>query len=113
MHTTRKADQAGALPSAGDAPGAADKLGKAVNSIVTMILDPPGHWSGRDGSWTAHDVLAHLVFWHETYVSVLAALLNDEKPRLLTGSFRELNERAVRQNAGQPVTNLVERFRSA
>lgn len=90
------------------------RLNDEVNSFSTLVRDFPHGAEVRHGSsWTPHDVLAHLVFWHENYASILSAVLNGEQPRLLVGSFRELNDQAVAENAGQPVPPLVNRFKAA
>ncbi|MCA9390169.1 hypothetical protein KC571_02090 [candidate division WWE3 bacterium] len=36
--------------------------------------------------WSAKEIIAHLVFWHEYYVTVLKALANDEDPPLMEGT---------------------------
>ncbi|HET9780880.1 MAG TPA: maleylpyruvate isomerase N-terminal domain-containing protein [Candidatus Dormibacteraeota bacterium] len=56
---------------------------------------PAGARIGAHGDeWGTHEVLSHLVFWHETYVRIVRALIRG-KHTALTGVFRDFNELAV------------------
>lgn len=55
----------------------------------------------------------HLVFWHETFVSTIQALLDQRQPSLPRGTFAELNAAAIQSNAAVPVADLLERFGAA
>lgn len=48
-----------------------------------------------DGYQTAREVLAHLVFWHREYVTIIQALNAGHKPQLRQGTFAELNAAAA------------------
>jgi hypothetical protein len=60
-----------------------------------------------DGNQTAHEVLAHLVFWHREYVAVAQALLARRQPDLRLGTFTELNALACQEFAGEPLPALA------
>lgn len=44
-----------------------------------------------DGNQTAHEVLAHLVFWHREYAHVISALVDCRQLTLRSGTFNALN----------------------
>jgi hypothetical protein len=58
-------------------------------------------------------VLAHLVFWHETYVGIIRALVEGRQPRLATGTFKDLNAHAVRELESETIPRLLERLARA
>jgi hypothetical protein len=60
-----------------------------------------------DGCQTAHEVLAHLVFWHREYVSIAQALASGRQPELRFGTIVELNARAYQEFAGMSLPALV------
>lgn len=88
------------------------KLRRTVESLISYIHGlPPEH--PAPAAWGPREVLVHLVFWHETFVATIQALLDGREPSLPAGTFAELNAAAVRANAAVPVDNLVQRFRAA
>lgn len=92
--------------------GALLKLRQAVESFVAYIGSlPPDQLA--PAAWGPREVLVHLVFWHETFVSTTQALLDLQEPSLPRGTFAQLNAAAIRASAGVPVPDLVERFRVA
>lgn len=64
-----------------------------------------------DGFQTAREVLSHLVFWHQEYVTIIRAILSDQNPELKQGTFDELNAAAAcqfeRNSMGQMSRQLV------
>ena len=60
-----------------------------------------------DGFQTAHEVLAHLVFWHREYVAIAQALASGRQPELRSGTIVELNARAYQEFAGMPLPALA------
>ena len=60
-----------------------------------------------DGCQTAHEVLAHLVFWHREYVAIAQALASGRQPELRSGAFAQLNARACQEFAGMPLPALA------
>lgn len=88
------------------------KLDQTVESFVAYIESlPPGALAPR--AWGPREVLVHLVFWHETFVATIEALLDQREARLPQGTFAELNAAAVKTNAGATISELIERFRRA
>ncbi len=55
----------------------------------------------------------HLVFWHEQYVAIARALLEGERSRLVTGSFKQANARAVETNRADSINSLLARLAAA
>lgn len=89
-----------------------EKLRRTVESFIYFMNRlPEEHLAPAD--WGPREVLVHLVFWHETYVSTIEALIAGRTPDLPEGTFAELNAQAVRQNAEVPIARLLERFRKA
>lgn len=60
-----------------------------------------------DGYLTAREVVAHLLFWHQTYVQTAGALLNGRSPTLPQGSFAELNAQAADQLSTVPYQQML------
>jgi hypothetical protein len=65
------------------------------------------------GEWGPREVLCHLVYWHETYVSILHAMNLHEEPMLKEGVFREFNRLAVEELGHVPADVLVSRLETA
>ncbi|WP_324716669.1 DinB family protein [Carboxydochorda subterranea] len=91
---------------------AALRLRAAVASFASYITGLPESFL-QPGEWGPREVLVHLVFWHETHAATIGALLRGEEPALPVGTFAQLNARAVRANADQPITRLIERLEAA
>ncbi len=60
-----------------------------------------------DGYWTAHDALAHIVFWHCQAVSVAHSLIEGREPTLAEGPRIELNHCACEELSHQPPAALA------
>jgi hypothetical protein len=89
-----------------------EKLRSAVASFVDFIAKLPAG-DLAPAPWGPREVLTHLVFWHETMVSTIEALLAGRTPDLPQGTFAEVNARAVASNRDVPVDRLLERFGAA
>lgn len=91
---------------------AVEDLQAAVDEFVRRYgaLDGP---ELTGGEWGPREVLCHLVYWHETYVTILRALNNHEAPPLKTGVFREINDLAVVELGHVPADVLVNRLETA
>ena len=63
--------------------------------------------------WSAKDTLGHLTFWHESFARNLFALAHGEKPRLLKGSLKEINQLSVASTALDPIEALLNRMELA
>lgn len=69
--------------------------------------------AGEPPNWGPKEVLAHLVYYHELYVSELEALLRGEDYDPPAGSREELNKRAVKASRVTPADALAQRLRAA
>lgn len=87
-------------------------LHEVVNDFIAYISRLPADALKPD-VWSPREVLVHLVFWHERYISIISAALDGREPDLLTGSGKALNAMPVRENAGAPIGLLIERFQAA
>ena len=47
--------------------------------------------------WTAKDVLAHIVMWHESFANNIVDLINNNELNLLKGLLYEINENGVNE----------------
>jgi hypothetical protein len=88
------------------------QLEQAVEAFCRFIEDLPEE-ALAEQAWGAKEVLAHLVYWHEVYVSQAQCLLSGEPVPILQGRYRDLNALAVERSRGVPVAELVRRFRAA
>ena len=66
-----------------------------------------------DQEWGPKEVLAQLVYWHETYVALLQARLAGRPYPLPEGRFRDINAKAVAEGRQRSVAQLVARLRAA
>jgi Mycothiol maleylpyruvate isomerase N-terminal domain len=88
------------------------RLDAAVDAFARTFLFAPPPAPVYPG-WRPHEVLAHLVFWHETYARILQALNAGREPVLMEGVFREFNRQAVDRLRNVPEPALLERLRHA
>ncbi|MBN2472238.1 MAG: DinB family protein [Anaerolineae bacterium] len=63
-----------------------------------------------DGYQTAHEVLAHLVFWQCEHLGIAQALAAGEQPDLKTGTLADLNRGACEELRSEPVDALLARL---
>jgi hypothetical protein len=73
---------------------------------AALFFETTDEWLA-DGCQTAHEVLAHLVFWHREYVAIAQALASGRRPELRSGAFVELNARAYQEFADMPLPALA------
>ncbi len=66
-----------------------------------------------DQEWGPKPVLAHLVYHHELYVTLVQASLAGRPVAPPKGRFRDLNADAVAASRGIPVAELADRLRIA
>jgi hypothetical protein len=66
-----------------------------------------------DEAWGPKEVLAHLVYHHELYISLVDAVVAGTPVAPLTGRFRDLNARAVAASGGLGTAELASRFLAA
>ena len=73
-----------------------------VHSLPAAKLEP------RKGKpWGPREVLIHLVFWHEQYAQIAAEVLTGKRREMLRGTFKQINDWAVSQNAAASVEDLL------
>jgi len=60
--------------------------------------------------WTAKDVLAHIVLWHESFANNIMSIINDEEPNLLKGVGTEINENGVKEYKKYSIEKLKEKL---
>ncbi len=63
--------------------------------------------------WDAHDVLAHLVSWHESFALNMALLARGEPPQPPRGTLADVNRDGVLRLRGQSILQLNRRMRKA
>jgi hypothetical protein len=88
------------------------KLRETVEGFCRFIESLPPQATSEQ-TWGPKEVLAHLVFHHQSYVSQLEAIKDRKEPIPPEGLYRELNARAVAESRGVPIGVLLERFRDA
>jgi hypothetical protein len=76
-----------------------------INSIPADKLKP-----SLSAEWGAREIIIHLVFWHEQYVAILQEVVVGRNPKLLKGTFKETNHRAVKELLPIPISQLSTRF---
>lgn len=91
---------------------AAKTLCEAVDEFCHFIEELP-NTALVEKAWGPKEVLAHLVFWHESFVTQIEALLAQESIEIPEGRFRDLNEQVVKASYSASVDELVCRFRAA
>jgi hypothetical protein len=87
-------------------------LEQAVEAFCSFIEALPED-AMVEQNWGPKEVLAHLVYWHEVYVSQAQSYLRGEPVDLPQGRYSDLNARAVENSRGIPVAQLTARFRAA
>jgi len=87
-------------------------LDDAVDEFVRAFQSAPPSDPVYPG-WRSHEVLAHLVFWHETYAGILQAVRAGREPVLMEGVFRDFNRQAAERLRSVPGRVLIERLQHA
>jgi len=91
---------------------AVDQLREAVNAFGGFIAELPDS-AVVEKACGPKEVLAHLVFWMESFVDQTAALLSNQPPEPPHGSFDDLNARAVAASRGVSVDAFLRRHQAA
>jgi len=91
------------------------KLDQAILSFITFARSLPARMMepSKTEHWGPREVLVHLVFWHEQYNQIAAAVAANQQPKLLPGTFKEINRLAVAQDISTPIEELVARWTRA
>lgn len=92
--------------------GQVGELRATVESFCRFIENLPED-ALTEREWGPKEVLAHILFSHESYVAQVEALLAGEPFTPPRGRFSDLNARAVAASRGVPVAELVRRLREA
>lgn len=85
---------------------------KILETLSTTVADAAAFFSSAspilsNGRYTAHSVLAQIVFWHERYLEVLQALAAGQPPILIEGTTEMLNAAALHRYAGDTMPDLA------
>lgn len=88
------------------------KLETTVETFCRYIETLPRVATSRQ-AWGPREVLAHLVFWHASYVAQIEAMLAGAPFELPQGRFSDLNAQAVAVLRGASIDQLVSRLRAA
>ncbi|MDD5466362.1 MAG: hypothetical protein PHS96_01010 [Anaerolineales bacterium] len=90
----------------------ADRLSETVNRFCQFIEAIPPQALGEQ-DWGPKEVLAHLVYHHELYVSLAEAYLVGAPMTPPTGRFCDLNAAAIAASRGVSPATLVSRLQKA
>jgi len=64
-------------------------------------------------SWTARDVLVHIVYWHESFARNTQDLAHGAEPRPLRGTYAELAKRSQAESREDSIDTLLARLATA
>ena len=77
-----------------------------VNNLLTFFNNKHDFDKIIYTDWTAKDVLAHIVMWHESFANNIIDLINGNKLNLLKGLLYEINENGVKEYKKYTVEEL-------
>ncbi|GHU36465.1 hypothetical protein FACS1894172_19390 [Spirochaetia bacterium] len=60
--------------------------------------------------WTAKDVLAHILMWHESFANNIVDIINENELKLLKGLLYEINENGVKEYQKYSIEELKEKL---
>ena len=60
--------------------------------------------------WTAKDVLAHILIWHESFANNIVDIINGNELKLLKGLLYEINENGVKEYKKYSIEELREKL---
>lgn len=86
------------------------ELEDAVAELVAVARSLPDSDVVATGEWTVRDVLAHLVFWHESFARNVADLAADRRPTPLAGTYAALAARTRTELGGAGIDALLARL---
>lgn len=89
-----------------------ERLKTTVEEFCRLIEELPKAKTAEQ-EWGPKEVLAHLVFWHESYVAQIEASLAGKIYDRPQGRFSDLNAQAVARNRGIAIEKLIRRFQKA
>lgn len=84
----------------------------SLELLERVVAEASGFFARFDeqlpvGRQTARQCLAHLVFWHREYLSILRALAQGRAAELRSGTFASLNAEAYREFAAIPMSEMA------
>jgi hypothetical protein len=89
------------------------ELEDALAELVADARAVPDPAAVTTGEWTARDVVAHLVFWHESFARNVADLAAGRRPSPLAGTYAALADRTRVELGGLGIEELIERLLAA
>ncbi len=91
---------------------AIERLDQTITNFLTFIDSIPADKlkPSLSTEWGAREIIIHIVFWHEQYVAILHEVIAGRNPKLLKGTFREANHRAVKELVPIPISELATRL---
>ncbi|HYO42778.1 MAG TPA: maleylpyruvate isomerase N-terminal domain-containing protein [Candidatus Limnocylindrales bacterium] len=89
------------------------ELDDAVAELVALARGLPDPDVVASGEWTARDVVAHLVFWHESFARNVADLAAGRRPTQLAGTYAALAARTRAELGDVGIEALVRRLLAA
>lgn len=95
-----------------DVREALTELDEAIDGLIAAIESLPAELR-RAAEWGPREVLVHIVFAHELYISYLRATTTGEKPPLFEGRYNDQNARALAENTHTREATLLKRLRDA
>ena len=60
--------------------------------------------------WTAKDVLAHILMWHDSFANNIVDIINGNDLKLLKGLLYEINENGVKEYKKYSIEELKEKI---
>lgn len=97
-----------------------DKPSKLLTKLGATVAEVHGFYAKLDDasflantSWTARDILVHIVFWHESFARNVTDLANGVKPKPLKGTYAQLGRRSAEAFAGCSIEELLARLTDA
>ena len=89
-----------------------ERLREAVDEFSCFIKELP-EAALAEKAWGPREVLIHLVFWLESFVTQTEAILAKEPFEPLQGRFDDLNAQAIEANCDVSVDELLRRHQVA
>lgn len=91
-----------------------DTLERRVDDIVFLYCQHGfDSYASVYPEWTAKDVLAHIVFWHESFARSLESISGGGKATPPKGNLRVVNQQGVDDRKQMNVTQLLRAFEQA
>jgi hypothetical protein len=89
------------------------KLNESANSFIETVSKVKLYQEVYENGWSAKQIIAHIVFYHEYYASVIRAMVKDRKLPLIDESLAVVNKRSAVEYGRLPRKELLKRFEKA